>query len=307
MHKCPKCGNPTEHRIHQGFLTKTFLPFLKIKRYSCSRCLRKFNVIDKKEAHVSFTRALQSSALESVYLICWMHCIPITTFAGNKRNESFIYLITGLSKNGFKEILGLWINQKAADAFWPQAISSIRGRGIENILIASADFSEIARREFAKYFPESMLLHSFNRQITNSLKHISSKQKNDFTRDMKAIYQAPNKETAVQCLKNFSDRWKKDYGFIVTGWEKNWPELNKYFNYSEKIRSLILLEDMLKTIDLTVDRLYKTPQHRPEEQILLKEMELSIHEIQEKNSSPIKEWGKLMNDFELKFGELWGF
>lgn len=307
MHKCPKCDSLTDHRIPRGILTKILLPFLNLKKYYCFRCLRSFYIVDRKESVFPLINSLQTATLEPTYLICWMNCIPVNTLSGIKKQQSSIFLVTGLNKNGFKEILGLWINQKPADLFWPQVIANIKQRGVTDILIASSDFSDRVKKKFSKYFPGSMALFSFNRQITNSLKHISSKHRPGFHKDIKAVYQAPDSDTALKQLDAFSDKWRGEYDFLVTFWEQNWPELHIYFTYSEKIRSLILLEDMLKMIDLTVDKLYKTPLHRPDEQNLLKEVEESVSRIQEKNSLPIKQWGKLMNDFELKFGKLWDF
>ena len=38
---CPKCKNELDARIRRGFLVKTFLFWLPIKRYICYNCHRK--------------------------------------------------------------------------------------------------------------------------------------------------------------------------------------------------------------------------------------------------------------------------
>ena len=38
---CPKCKNQLDDRVPRGYLVKTLLFFLPIKRYMCYRCQRK--------------------------------------------------------------------------------------------------------------------------------------------------------------------------------------------------------------------------------------------------------------------------
>ncbi|MBB5396771.1 MULTISPECIES: hypothetical protein [unclassified Mucilaginibacter] len=39
---CPRCGRNACERIKRGILVKTFLPWLKLKRYRCHGCMHAF-------------------------------------------------------------------------------------------------------------------------------------------------------------------------------------------------------------------------------------------------------------------------
>lgn len=60
--KCPKCKNGTlDHRTPRGFLVKTFLFWLPIRRYRCSKCTKKSYILG-----AASTRPAANSNMEIV-------------------------------------------------------------------------------------------------------------------------------------------------------------------------------------------------------------------------------------------------
>jgi len=41
---CPKCKNFETYRVPRGFIFKTLMPWVSIKRYKCYKCFNKFYV-----------------------------------------------------------------------------------------------------------------------------------------------------------------------------------------------------------------------------------------------------------------------
>lgn len=50
-----------------------------------------------------------------------------------------LYNILGVNKEGRKEILGMYISQSEGANFWPQVLTDLQTRGLQDILIACTD------------------------------------------------------------------------------------------------------------------------------------------------------------------------
>ncbi len=43
---CPKCKNFETYRVPRGFIFKTLMPWVAVKRYKCYKCFNKFYVFN---------------------------------------------------------------------------------------------------------------------------------------------------------------------------------------------------------------------------------------------------------------------
>jgi len=49
-----------------------------------------------------------------------------------------IYLVIGLTQEGMKQVLGMWVAPTESAAFWMSVLTDLKSRGVEDILIASS-------------------------------------------------------------------------------------------------------------------------------------------------------------------------
>jgi transposase-like protein len=78
----------------------------------------------------------QNRLLEAVYCIVWMDGIVFKVRQGGKVINKTIYLAVGLNREGYKEILGMWLGQNESAAFWQGVLTDLKARGVEDILIS---------------------------------------------------------------------------------------------------------------------------------------------------------------------------
>ena len=88
-------------------------------------------------------------------------------------------------------------------------------------------------------FPETDVQLCIVHQIRNSLKYVASKNQKEFLVDLKLVYQAKTLEKAVMELESLAAKWNEKYPIVVRSWQENWPNLSRYFQYTEDIRRLI--------------------------------------------------------------------
>src|SRR5258708_9077086 len=81
----------------------------------------------------------QNRQLDAVYPI--MYLDPIQSNPRNNRQfkQNTIYLAIGVTVEGLKEVLGLWIAQTEGAKFWLQVVTEMKNRGVTDIFIACVD------------------------------------------------------------------------------------------------------------------------------------------------------------------------
>ena len=133
--------------------------------------------------------------------------------------------LIGITVEGKKELLGLWIDQAKGAAFWLRVLHELKNRGIQDILIAAVDgpsgFPEAIRTVFPKTEIQLCIVH----MVRNSLKFVPYKDRKAVATDLKKMYTAASEEAALEELEQFAHRWDTKYPMISRSWHNRWPEL----------------------------------------------------------------------------------
>lgn len=243
----------------------------------------------------------QARPLEPVYFTCWMDGIQFKIRHNGKVVNKCIYLVIGLRNDGLKEILGMWINETESASFWLSVLTDLRARGVNDIMIACTDNLTGFTKAIAEIFPEAITQLCVVHQIRNSCKYVVWKERKEFSADLKQIYGAVNKEAARTALDAFTAKWKSKYGYAILSWEKNWDELTSYFDFPLEIRKIIYTTNVIESLNSGIRKFTKSKNLFPDDQAALKAVYLSVMNIQKKWTMPVRDWGKIINQFSIIF------
>ena len=245
----------------------------------------------------------QSRPLEAVYFTCWMDGIQFRIRQGGKVINKCIYLVIGLNKAGMKEVLGMWLHETESASFWLSVLTDLKARGVADILIACTDnltgFTQAIREVFPQAVTQLCVVH----QIRNSCKYVAWKDRKAFVAELKNVYAAVNREAALHALEAFSEQWGAKYGYAITSWQNNWEALTQYFDYPLEIRTIIYTTNVIESLNSGIRKYTKAKTLFPDDQAALKAVYLAVMNIQKKWTQSIRNWGTILNQFIIIFGE----
>jgi len=245
----------------------------------------------------------QNRPLEEVYFVVWMDGISIKIRHNGKIISKTIYLVIGLTQEGMKQVLGMWVAPTESASFWMSVLTDLKARGVEDILIASTDnlagFTDAIKSVFPLAVTQLCVVH----QVRNSLRYVVWKEKKEFTVDMKQIYHAANIEAAEQALVNFEKKWGHKYAYAIKSWKNNWENLTQFFEYPLEIRKIVYTTNIIESLNRGIRKYTKTKSIFPHDQAALKAVYLAIGNIENKWTMPIRNWGMILQQFLIKFEE----
>jgi len=222
--------------------------------------------------------AWQNRPLDSVYLIVWMDGIVFKVRENSKVVNKTIYIAVGLKTDGKKEVLGLWLGKNESASFWMSVLTDLRARGVQDMLITATDNLNGSADTIKNVFPESKTQICVVHQIRNACRYVVWKDKKEFTKDMKNIYNAPTKQAAEAALEDFASKWEGKYSYAIKSWRDNWEELTVFFDFPLEIRKIIYTTNLIENLNGKIRKYTKNKLSFPTDQAVMNEIRLSCRE-----------------------------
>jgi len=245
----------------------------------------------------------QSRPLDTVYPIVFLDGIVFKVRKETRVVNKCMYSVLGINMDGRKEILGIWLSENESASFWTTVLNELKNRGVEDILIACRDnlsgFSGAVETVFPHTEQQLCVIH----QIRNSTKYVSYKDIKAVMADLKLVYGAPTQEDSEYRLEEFRDKWNAKYPQILKSWDANWAELSIYFKYPQEVRTLIYTTNAVEGFHRMLRKYTKTKTIYPTDDAVRKSVFLSIQEINKKWTLPIKDWGCIIGQLTIFFGD----
>lgn len=178
--------------------------------------------------------------LDPVYAICWLDAILYKVKDDKGRAVTrAIYNVLGINKSGHKDLLGMYISESEGANFWLDVMTDFQNRGVRDILICCVDglkgFPDAIQSVFLETSVQLCVVH----QIRNSIKYVGSKHQKEFLKNLKTVYGAVSKDSALAQLDMVDEKWGEMYPIVIKSWRDSWERLTEYFQYTPAIRKII--------------------------------------------------------------------
>jgi len=247
-------------------------------------------------------KAWQARPLDPIYPIVYLDCIHVKVREGAVRVKA-VYLAIGITMEGNKEVLGLWLAQTEGAKFWLQVVTELRNRGVQDIFIACVDGLKGFPEAIEAVFPKTVVQLCIVHMVRHSLNYVSWKRRKEVAADLRHIYQSATAQEAEQRLGEFEARWDNEYLPIGQSWRRNWNRLIPFFDYPPEIRKVIYTTNAIESVNMSLRKLTKNRGSFPSDEALLKLFYLALRNISQKWSLPIRDWKAALTRFTIEFGD----
>lgn len=243
----------------------------------------------------------QNRALDKIYPIVYLDAMYFKVRSNGRIVNKAVYICLGYNMQGYKEILGSWVDEAEGAKFWLKICTDLKNRGVKEILIACMDGLKGLPEAIKTVFPSVNIQTYIVHQIRNSIKYIASKDKKEFMRDLKSVYKASTEELALAQLDDLKDKWQDKYAIVLDSWYNNWNQLSTFFTFSPEIRKMIYTTNTLEGFNRQIRKYTKVRTIFPTDESLNKCIYLATMEIIEKWTQPTPNWGRTLAELSIVF------
>ena len=253
------------------------------------------------EAVMEEVTAWQNRPLEAVYPIVYLDAIHLKMRESGQVKNQAVYLALAVNREGYKELLGLWIGEHEGAKFWLNVLTELKNRGVQDILIACVDglsgFPEAIETAYPKAQVQLCIVHL----VRNSLKYVSWKLRKAVAADLRAIYSAPSVEAAETALKAFEARYQDRFPQIARSWRSGWVNIIPFFAYPPEIRKVIYTTNAIESMQAQLRKVTRKHGAFPTADSVKKVIYLALQRLSQKWKRPIKDWAAALNHFSIMF------
>jgi transposase-like protein len=247
----------------------------------------------------------QSRPLDKIYPIIFMDATVLKIRVDRVVKNIAAYIMLGVTLEGKKEIIGIWIGENETSKYWLTVLNDIQKRGVQDVLIFAIDGLNGFNEAIKAVYPKAEIQRCIVHQIRSSLKFVSWKDRKAVAKDLKSVYSAYDEENAQLALTEFNDIWGNKYPNITVSWQNHWAELSTFFKYPDSVRKLIYTTNPIESLNATIKRKTKSKGSFPTETAAFKVMYLATQEQQNKwNMSSIRNWFEIYPQLSIFFSEI---
>ena len=243
----------------------------------------------------------QSRPLDSVYPIVFIDAVHFSVRQDNRVVKKAAYIVLGVNKEGYKEILGIWIGENESAKFWLGVLNELKQRGIKDILIMCSDNLTGIKEAIDTAFPNTMQQRCIVHMIRNSVKFVSYKDLKEFCRDLKKIYTSGAEKQGYEELQKVKEKWEDKYYAALRIWEDNWDAISPFFQFSDKIRKIMYTTNAIESLNRQFRKYTKTKSVYPTDMALMKCLYLATKNITKKWTMPYRNWGQILSELSIMF------
>lgn len=243
----------------------------------------------------------QERPLDSVYPIIFIDAVHFSVREENRVVKKAAYIVLGINKDGYKEILGIWIGENESSKFWLGVLNDLKQRGVVDILIMCSDNLTGIKQAIETAYPKTIQQRCIVHMIRNSVKFVSYKDLKEFCKDLKKIYTSKNEKQGYEELQKVKEKWKDKYISAFKTWEENWDAICPFFQFSEPIRKIMYTTNTIESLNRQFRKYTKTKSVFPTDMSLLKCLYLSTKNITRKWTAPYQNWGPILSELSIMF------
>lgn len=249
------------------------------------------------------TEKWRTRKLKPMYVFTYADCIYIPIKDDITTSKKAVYVIIGVDTNGYKEVLGLWIDETESGSFWSNVFEDLKERGVKDILYMSSDGIAGFKGSLERVFPKTQSQRCVVHLVRNIYSLCPKKDAKQIIADYKKIYTSSNLEEANFHLEVFRKKYEKDQKRIVKKAEEFMQYLEPLFELPEEIRKSIYTSNAVESVNSALRKVTRGKGSFPNESSVYKILYLRIKELSEKWKKPIQNWKTIQQQLVGIFGD----
>ena len=245
--------------------------------------------------------AWQNRPLEAVYPFIFMDAIHYKVREDHRYVTKAAYVVLGITMDGRKDILGVWIGEHESSKFWLNVLNDLKSRGVLDVYLFCTDGLCGMMEAIRAVYPQSRLQRCIVHQIRSSTRFVSWKDIKQVVADLKKIYTSVTLDEAEENLLQFSEKWRNQYPSCVKSWEDNWEVLSTFYEYPPEVRKIIYTTNIIEGLNRQFRQITKNKPSFTNDDSLRRMLYLASQRITKRWRTRCQNWDLVLSQLEIMF------
>ena len=241
--------------------------------------------------------------LKPMYVFTYADCLYVPIKDDMTTSKKAVYIIIGVDVDGYKEILGMWIDKSESSSFWSNVFEDLKERGVADILYMCSDGVAGFKDSLEGVFPKTQSQRCVVHLTRNIYGLCPKKEAKEIIGNFKKIYKSSNIDEAKIQLEFFQKEYGEKQKRVVKKVEEFMVYLEPLFELPAEIRKCIYTTNAIESVNSALRKVTRGKGAFPSESSVYKVMFLRIRELSEKWKKPMQNWETIRKQLISLFGD----
>src|SRR5438552_12793822 len=135
-------------------------------------------------------RAWQGRPLEELYVVVYLDALQVSIRGQHVVRMKAVYVAIGVTLEGARDCLGLWIEKTEGARFWTSVLTELRNRGVKDVGFVCTDGLTGSADAIDAVFPQAVNQTCIVHLVPQSLRYLSWKERRTCASELRRIYTA---------------------------------------------------------------------------------------------------------------------
>jgi len=203
---------------------------------------------------------------EQKYPFVIVDALVIKCRANNIVRAMSILVAYGVNKDGYREILGLWLGDSETESTWSTLFKDLKSRGLEGVDLVVSDSHTGLVKALRKHFQGAAWQRCQVHFMRNILGHTSLKNRKEMAEHLKTVLYAYDIETAKKLTNDFISKFETKAPKSVACFEEGIDDALTILAYPLKYRQRLRTSNMAERVNEEIRRREKVVRIFPNEE-----------------------------------------
>jgi len=241
--------------------------------------------------------------LEKVYPFIFMDAIHYKVKEDHRYMTKAAYVVLGITMDGRKDILGVWIGEHESSKFWLHVLNELKSRGVMNVYLFCTDGLCGMMQAIEAAYPKEPFAAVY-RPSNPKLDQICQLQG----------YQGTGAESENRLYggdaggdggkpRGLCGEVAETIPFCVKSWEENWEVLSTFFEYPPEIRKIIYTTNIIEGLNRQFRQMTKNKPSFTNDDSLRRMLYLASQRIIRHWHASCQNWDLVLSQLEIMFAD----
>src|SRR5438874_8646978 len=249
-------------------------------------------------------RAWRNRPLEEIYVVVYLDALQVSIRYHQVVRKKAVYVAVGVTLEGTRDCLGLWIEKTEGARFWTSVLTELRNRGVKDVVFVCTDGLTGFADAIGAVFPLSVNQTCIVHLVRQSLRYLSWKERRTCAGELRRIYTAADADQARQVLDELAAAWtdSKTRTAALQVWERAWDRAIPFLAFPAEIRRIVYTTNSVESLHMQIRKTIKTRGHFPNDDAALRLIWLAIQRAKT-SWKTCYNWTNAMAVLRIHFGD----
>jgi putative transposase len=222
-------------------------------------------------------RAWQSRPLAGLYVVVYLDALQVAIREQRVVRTKAVYSAIGVSVEGERDCLGLWIEKGEGARFWTSVLTELRSRGVKDVLFVCSEGLSGFPEAIDAVFPEAVNQTCVVHLVRESLRYLSWKERRSCAAELRRLSTAAAADAARRVLDDLT-AWaeSKTKTAALQVWQRACDRFVPFLAFPDDVRPVVYTTNSVESLHTQIRKTIKTRGHFPNDDAALRLIWLAI-------------------------------